>query len=181
MNDFAHIDIPGIKIDEPLGVGGMARVFLASQIQFDRRVAVKIVSPPSPDDAHLRERFLAEARINAQLTHANIVQVYDFGTTGADLYLVMEYLPGGDLTSRLRGGIQLEGLLKVIEDISRYGRKDERWSFGLDVEKRLAKKWFLTLHSDWKRNRADTLEADPSGDETGYRDYDVGVELSLRL
>ena len=119
MNDFAHIDIPGIKIDKQLGIGGMARVFLASQTQFGRRVAVKFVSPPSPDDAPLRERFLAEARINAQLTHTNIVQVYDFGTTGAGLYLVMEYLPGGDLTSRLRGGLHIEALLEVIKDMGR--------------------------------------------------------------
>jgi len=119
VNDFAHIDIPGIKIDKQLGIGGMARVFLASQTQFGRRVAVKFVSPPSPDDAPLRERFLAEARINAQLTHTNIVQVYDFGTTGAGLYLVMEYLPGGDLTSRLRGGLHIEALLEVIKDMGR--------------------------------------------------------------
>jgi tetratricopeptide (TPR) repeat protein len=119
VNDFTHIDIPGIKIDKQLGIGGMARVFLASQTQFGRRVAVKFVSPPSPDDAPLRERFLAEARINAQLTHTNIVQVYDFGTTGAGLYLVMEYLPGGDLTSRLRGGLHIEALLEVIKDMGR--------------------------------------------------------------
>ena len=119
MNDFAHIDIPGIKIDKQLGIGGMARVFLASQTQFGRRVAVKFVSHPNPDDAPLRERFLAEARINAQLTHTNIVQVYDFGTTGAGLYLVMEYLPGGDLTSRLRGGLHIEALLEVIKDMGR--------------------------------------------------------------
>jgi serine/threonine-protein kinase PpkA len=119
VNDFAHIDIPGIKIDKQLGIGGMARVFLASQTQFGRRVAVKFVSHPNPDDAPLRERFLAEARINAQLTHTNIVQVYDFGTTGAGLYLVMEYLPGGDLTSRLRGGLHIEALLEVIKDMGR--------------------------------------------------------------
>ena len=44
MNDFAHIDIPGIKIEKEIGHGGMARVFLASQTQFSRPVAVKFVS-----------------------------------------------------------------------------------------------------------------------------------------
>ena len=104
-------------LDRELGHGGMARVFLASQPQFGRRVAVKFVNPPQSDDGGLRERFLSESRIHAQLTQANVVQVYDFGTTEAGLYLVMEYLTGGDLTTRARRGLRFQDLLKVIKDI----------------------------------------------------------------
>ena len=68
----------------------------------------------------------------------------------------------------------------VITDLSRHGREDQRWSVGLEAEKRLAKKWTLALQSSWRRNRSDTLEADPSGDETGYRDFGAGVEISFR-
>ena len=96
------IQLPGYQIEREVGRGGMARVYLAVQTKFGRWVALKVVSAQIAKDKEIRKRFLQESRINAQLTHPNIVQVHDVGAHEEYLYLVMEYLRGGDLNSRPR-------------------------------------------------------------------------------
>ena len=97
----------------------MARVFLAVQTKFGRLVALKVVSDDYARHSDFRTRFMDESRINAQLTHPNIVQVYDVATEGNAIYLVMEYLSGGDLNERLARGMHIQGVLKVVKDIGR--------------------------------------------------------------
>jgi tetratricopeptide (TPR) repeat protein len=97
----------------------MARVWLATQTKFGRWVALKVVSADFAKDPQFRKRFLQESRINAQLTHPNIVQVYDVGAHENLLYLVMEYLPGGDLNARLDAGLHIRELIEVAKDIGR--------------------------------------------------------------
>ena len=85
------IELPGFEIQRELGRGGMAQVYLAVQRKFGRLVALKVVTTYiARDSGSLRKRFLHESRINAQLSHPNIVQVYDVGVEGDALYLVME-------------------------------------------------------------------------------------------
>jgi tetratricopeptide (TPR) repeat protein len=97
----------------------MARVYLAVQKKFGRLVALKVVSASYATDAGFRKRFLQESRINARLTHPNIVQVYDVGAHEAYLYLVLEYIRGGDLHQRLDRGMRLVSLLQVVKDIGK--------------------------------------------------------------
>ncbi|MEM1435716.1 MAG: protein kinase [Pseudomonadota bacterium] len=111
--------IPGFEIDREIGRGGMARVWLATQNKFGRWVALKVVTADYAKDPQFRKRFLQESRINAQLTHPNIVQVYDVGAHENLLYLVMEYLPGGDLNARLDAGLHIRELIEVAKDIGR--------------------------------------------------------------
>ena len=73
------MELPGFQLDKEIGRGGMARVYLAVQKKFGRLVALKVVSASYASDAGFRKRFLQESRINARLTHPNIVQVYDVG------------------------------------------------------------------------------------------------------
>lgn len=113
------MDIPGFQIQKELGRGGMARVYLAVQRKFGRLVALKVVSGEFTRDTKFRERFIRESRINARLTHPNIVQVYDVGTHESSLYLVMEYVRGGDLNQRLERGMRLTELVGVIKDMCR--------------------------------------------------------------
>ncbi len=114
-----YVDIPGFEVQKELGRGGMARVYLAVQRKFGRLVALKVVSGEFTRDMKFRERFIRESRINARLTHPNIVQVYDVGTHESSLFLVMEYLRGGDLNERLERGMRLNDLVNVIKDMSR--------------------------------------------------------------
>lgn len=113
------MDIPGFEIEREIGRGGMARVWLATQTKFGRWVALKVVSADFAKDTQFRKRFLQESRINAQLTHPNIVQVHDVGAHEQLLYLVMEYLPGGDLNARLEAGLHIRDLVAVAKDIGR--------------------------------------------------------------
>lgn len=115
----SFIDIPGFQIQKELGRGGMARVYLAVQRKFGRLVALKVVSGEFTQDTRFRERFIRESRINARLTHPNIVQVYDVGTHESSLFLVMEYVRGGDLNQRLERGMRLSELVSVVKDMCR--------------------------------------------------------------
>ncbi len=113
------IEIPGFEIQKELGRGGMAQVYLAVQRKFGRLVALKVVTSDIARDPGFRNRFLQESRINAQLSHPNIVQVYDVGVEGDALYLVMEYIKGGDLIHRLEAGIHVQELIRVVTDVGR--------------------------------------------------------------
>jgi tetratricopeptide (TPR) repeat protein len=113
------MELPGFQLEKEIGRGGMARVYLAVQKKFGRLVALKVVSASYATDAGFRKRFLQESRINARLTHPNIVQVYDVGAHEAYLYLVLEYIRGGDLHQRLDRGMRLVSLLQVVKDIGK--------------------------------------------------------------
>jgi eukaryotic-like serine/threonine-protein kinase len=77
--------------------GGMAEVFLAQQRGlegFDRRVAVKRILPHLVDSPDFVKMFLGEAKLAAQLTHPNVVHIYDFGKVDSDYFIAMEYVDG---------------------------------------------------------------------------------------
>jgi len=87
----------GYMILELIGVGGMGRVYRAEQKALGRTVAVKIIHPHLLGDESASVRFITEARAASRLNHPNIVSVFDFGKSGSQLYLVMEFLRGRDL------------------------------------------------------------------------------------
>ena len=87
-------------LEREIGAGGMARVFLGRDEVLDRPVAIKILNPHH-SGTEIGARFRREGRTAARLSHPNIVQVYDAGEDkleGREVsYIVMEYVPGGDL------------------------------------------------------------------------------------
>jgi serine/threonine protein kinase len=87
----------GYGILELVGVGGMGRVYRAEQKALGRTVAVKIIHPHLLGDESASVRFITEARASSRLNHPNSVGVIDFGKSGTQLYLVMEFLRGKDL------------------------------------------------------------------------------------
>jgi eukaryotic-like serine/threonine-protein kinase len=89
------------RLGSLLGVGGMARVYVASDRVLERQVAVKVLSPPYAQDPVFVERFRREARAAARLSHPNIVAVFDSGADAAQPYLVMEYVAGQSLAQLL--------------------------------------------------------------------------------
>jgi len=89
------------QLHEQLGQGGMGVVYRAHDTVLERIVALKLVGVSYTDDPEMRERFFREARAAAQLTHKNIVTVYDLGEHDGRPYLAMEYLAGEDLQRRL--------------------------------------------------------------------------------
>lgn len=82
--------------------GGMATVYLATDLRLERRVAIKVMHGHLADDTQFRERFIQEARSAARLAHPNVVNVFDQGQDSDMAYLVMEYLPGITLRDLLQ-------------------------------------------------------------------------------
>lgn len=79
---------------ELIGSGGMANVYKAKCHRLNRMVAVKILKSDLAENAEFRRRFRDESQAVAQLSHANIVSVYDVSTSGDTEYIVMELING---------------------------------------------------------------------------------------
>lgn len=84
--------------------GGMAQVYLARDLLLDRPVALKVLFPELSVDRAFVERFRREAKAAANLTHPNIVSIYDWGQGENTYFIVMEYVDGRTLSSMLREG-----------------------------------------------------------------------------
>jgi len=95
-------------VQSKLGEGGMARVYKAYHARLRREVAIKVILSQIAQQADFRVRFEREAQLVASLQHPNIVAVYDFGDFGSQTYLVMQYVGGGTLRDKLRGGHALD-------------------------------------------------------------------------
>jgi eukaryotic-like serine/threonine-protein kinase len=89
------------RTEDVLGRGGMASVYLARDAELDRRVAVKVLAEHLADTPGFRERFLREAKLAAQLSHPNIVQVFDVGEEDGRPFIVMECVEGSTLAKEL--------------------------------------------------------------------------------
>ncbi len=107
--------IPGYRVEGLVGSGGMASVYLAIQESLERPVALKVLD--DPESAEYQERFLNEGRIVASLTHSNIITVHDIGVASRHLYISMEYVEGGDLRRRIRGGMTPPEAFEIVERI----------------------------------------------------------------
>lgn len=90
------------ELHRRLGRGGMAEVFLARDQLLDRPVAVKVLFPEFATDPSFVERFRREATAAANLSHPNIVGVYDWGEADSTYFIVMEYVDGRTLSDILR-------------------------------------------------------------------------------
>ena len=113
--------IPGYEILEALPRGGMSVVFKACQLSLNRIVALKTLPGDLVRDAADIERFLAEARLTANLAHPNIVRVYDFGKTHDGVYyFAMQYVKGCSIASwiRNRGFLTENDTLMVAQSIT---------------------------------------------------------------
>ncbi|MFT5196436.1 MAG: serine/threonine protein kinase, partial [Candidatus Promineifilaceae bacterium] len=93
MSQFPFIS--GYQVLEIAGRGGMSTVYRAIQLDTGREVALKLILSTKQD---WLAQFGKEAKIIASLEHPHILPVYDFGTSGGQLYLVMRLLEGGSLS-----------------------------------------------------------------------------------
>src|ERR1700693_2527206 len=92
------------EIISSIGAGGMGEVYRARDTRLDRIVAVKVLPEHLCSNPQLRERFEREARAISSLSHPHICPLYDVGHQDGIDYLVMEYLEGETLASRLKKG-----------------------------------------------------------------------------
>jgi eukaryotic-like serine/threonine-protein kinase len=99
--------------------GGMATVYLATDLRLERKVALKVMHGHLSDDVKFRDRFIQEARSAARLAHPNVVNVFDQGQDSDMAYLVMEYLPGITLRDLLQehGRLTTDQTLDILEAV----------------------------------------------------------------
>jgi eukaryotic-like serine/threonine-protein kinase len=97
---------------ERLGVGGMAVVHRAREIGiegFERIVALKRLLPHLAEDATFIKSFVREAKLASQLSHNNIVQIFELGRVGTEYFISMEYIDGRDVRQILRHARRVTG------------------------------------------------------------------------
>src|SRR6187200_797859 len=94
------------RIEEEIGRGGMASVYLAEDLRHGRKVAIKVLLP-APGRSYEPQRFLREIRIAARLSHPQILPVHDSGECDGLLYFVMPYAGCESLRDRLQREDQL--------------------------------------------------------------------------
>ncbi|MBM4424482.1 MAG: serine/threonine protein kinase [Chloroflexi bacterium] len=92
------------RLIELLGRGGMASVYRGYQESIDRSVAIKVLPHEFLHDPNFSQRFVAEARTLAKMTHPAILPLYDFGTANEVPYIVMPLMTGGTLADRMASG-----------------------------------------------------------------------------
>ena len=102
MNELAGQNLGGYVLEEEIGRGSMGMVYRGKQIALEREVAIKVLPQRLAKDASYIARFIREAQIIARLNHPHIVQIYDAGQQGGQLYFVMEDVQGPTLGSLLR-------------------------------------------------------------------------------
>ncbi len=107
------------QILKRLGVGGMAYVLQARDLNLQREVAIKVLREDLIGDPAFRVSFLQEARAAANLTHPHIVTIFDFGHDNGRYFMVMEYVRGADLKTllRRRGALPLAEALDLMGQV----------------------------------------------------------------
>ena len=122
MNDLTGITIERYKIVRELGRGGMAVVYRATDTMLDRNVAVKMILSENTNkekSEKLLKRFNREAKTLASLSHPNIVKVLDYGEYESTPYLVMEFISGGALKSKMGKPIPYADAAAMLVPVAR--------------------------------------------------------------
>lgn len=108
------------KISETIGGGGMANVYLGTDVILDREVAIKVLRMEYAHDEEFIARFDREAKAATSLSHPNIVNIFDVGEEDDILYMVMEYVDGLTLKEYIQryGPIDIEESLDIMKQIT---------------------------------------------------------------
>lgn len=100
---------------QQIGVGGMGEVWRARDTNLDRDVAIKLLRTAATVGSDTRERFRREALVLSRLSHPGVATIFDFDNQDGTDFLVMEYVPGGSLETRIATGPL------PLDDIARFG------------------------------------------------------------
>ena len=106
------------EVQDLIGEGAMGVVYRAYHVQLERTGAVKVLQGMAPD-TDSTARFRHEAQAIAQMRHPNIVNVFDFGEYEGTPYMIIEYVPGGSLASRMKqGSMETAAVLKYLRGMA---------------------------------------------------------------
>src|SRR5579872_722963 len=108
------------QLQDPIGRGGMATIYRGRDMRMERVVAIKVLREVYSTDPKFVTRFQREAKAASALQHPNIVQVYDYGQTNGNYYIVMELIEGTDLRRylRSRGVLDIDRAIIIAHDVA---------------------------------------------------------------
>src|SRR5256712_7667107 len=122
MRRAMQIEVLGdrYQLQDPIGKGGMATIYRGQDTRMDRVVAVKVLREVYSTDPKFVTRFQREAKAASALQHPNIVQVYDYGQTDGNYFIVMELIEGTDLRRylRSRGVLAVDRAVIIAHDVA---------------------------------------------------------------
>ncbi len=122
MRRTMQIEILGerYQLQEPIGRGGMATIYRGHDTRMDRTVAIKVLREVYSTDPKFVTRFQREAKAASALQHPNIVQVYDYGQSDGNYFIVMELIEGTDLRRylRSRGVLAVDRAIIIAHDVA---------------------------------------------------------------
>ncbi len=127
MGLTAGMKLGPYEIVGPLGAGGMGEVYRARDTRLGREVAIKVLPTHLAENSEAKQRFEREAKAVSSLSHANICPLFDVGSQDGVDYLVMEYMEGETLASRLlRGPLKIEEVQRIGMEIAEALEKAHR-------------------------------------------------------
>ena len=113
------VSVPGNAVEQIIGQGGQAQVYLAEREADGLRVALKVLDRNLRQDKVFLERFVREYKLVATLESEYVCRIYDQGFSGDYPYIAMEYLPSGTVASRIREGIKPRQAMRLAAQIGR--------------------------------------------------------------
>jgi serine/threonine-protein kinase len=108
------------RIEGVAGQGGMGRVYRATQMGLNRRVALKVIMPELAHEPDFRARFTREAELSASIDHPNVIPVYEAGEADGHLFIAMRWVDGTDLRSVIarEGALDASRAVAIVERIA---------------------------------------------------------------
>ena len=116
------------KILEKLGEGGMGIVYKAHDTKLDRDVALKFLPQQINVSDEDKARFLQEAKAISALNHPNIATIHDIDEVDGQKFLVLEYIPGGTLKSKLKALKSEDREFCSLKFLTMASRQPKHWS-----------------------------------------------------
>ena len=119
VEELRRATLGDYEILTQLGQGGMATVYLAHDIQLDRKVAIKVMSPALLTGQGMVERFKLEARTAAKLSHPHIIPIYAVKEVGKMLFFIMKFVEGRPLDSIIKelGKLPLPMMMTIVTKV----------------------------------------------------------------
>jgi serine/threonine protein kinase/Tfp pilus assembly protein PilF len=107
------------EIIEPLGRGGMGKVYKAHDLEVNEDIALKVIRPEIADNPRIIQRFQNELKLARKISHRNVCRMFDLGRDGATQYITMEFVPGEDLRTTIRriGPVTVRKAVDIGEQI----------------------------------------------------------------
>ncbi len=109
------------EIVKVIGEGGMGSVYKAKDLELDRLVALKVIRPELARNTAIVDRFKQELRLSHQVTHKNVIRMYDLGESDGIKFITMEYIEGRDLRSMMYAKTKIapEETVEILKQVCR--------------------------------------------------------------